>query len=78
MATATLPEALRKRLKFPKTSKDGLSTMREIADSLGLSVLRAKAMLHELHREGRLQAGRTYRADLSGRMQSVPGYSLKK
>ena len=53
-------------------------TVQELADDAGLSQPRVRKALRLLHRAGRLGIHRVQRADLSGRVQLVPAYTIAK
>jgi predicted ArsR family transcriptional regulator len=56
---------------------DDARTAQEMADGAGISVPRVRRALQQLARAGRLESHRVRRADLSGRHQLVPAYTVR-
>jgi DNA-binding transcriptional regulator PaaX len=52
-------------------------TVQEICEASGWGATKVRAELGRLHRAGRLEVVRVKRADLTGRMQSLPAYRMK-
>ena len=52
-------------------------TSGELADAMGITVNVINQRLRQMHKAGRLEAGRSRRASIDGRMMSVPVYRLK-
>jgi hypothetical protein len=52
-------------------------TVQEILADTNWGATKVRAELGRLHRAGRLEVVRVKRADLTGRMQSLPAYRMK-
>jgi predicted ArsR family transcriptional regulator len=57
---------------------DGGRTAKELAAAVGVSVGKVRDLLADAKAAGNVETVRVERIDLSDRMQTVPGYRLKK
>lgn len=76
MTEAQLLEELQQALVL--TDAEEASTVREIADRLGVSPKTVRERLRALKRAGRLECVTVYRESIDGRMTPVPGFRLRE
>ena len=74
--TTDILDALRAALQVPDAT--GAKTVNELMKELRVSRADLMAMLHRFADEGRLDAVKVQRRDLSGRMASIPAYRIKR
>ena len=75
VSTDDILEALRAALQAPDAT--GAKTVQELMKELRVSRSDLMAMLHQFADEGRLEAVKVPRRDLSGRLASIPAYRIK-
>ncbi len=72
-----LLEALQRALAENAPESAGFMTAVELEDALGWSQKRVSKALHLLAKQGKLQVQFVRRADITGRVQTPPGYRVK-
>lgn len=78
MTQDALLDALRQAMERAPKDDPGALTAHELMDALGLSIERTRRLLKDLLRSGQCEAVKVSRVDISGRVQSVPAYRLRK